>query len=84
MLTFEFIQSALSLPLDWGVSENSPGFFGKNDPRYFYNQKKTEGLFFQPYTQVFSDTSNQFYPHLSILDLLFNQGPMARKWIICP
>ena len=33
------------------------------------------------YIQVFSDKSN-FEPNLSILDILFCQGPMARKWLM--
>ena len=33
------------------------------------------------YIQVFDD-SNQFSANLSILDLLFCEGPMARKWLI--
>ena len=33
------------------------------------------------YIQVFSD-SNQFFANLSILDLLFCEGPMARRWLI--
>ena len=33
------------------------------------------------YIQVFGD-SNQFSANLSILDLLFCEGPMARKWLI--
>lgn len=33
------------------------------------------------YHQVFSDKSG-FIGNLSILDLLFNEGPMARNWII--
>ena len=33
------------------------------------------------YIQVFSEKSN-FEPNLSILDILFCQGPMARKWLM--
>jgi len=33
------------------------------------------------YTQVFSPT-NQFEANLSILDLIFCEGPLARRWII--
>ncbi len=35
----------------------------------------------KPYTQVFSPT-NQFEANLSILDLVFCEGPLARRWII--
>jgi hypothetical protein len=33
------------------------------------------------YTQVFSPT-NQFEPNMSILDLVFCEGPLARRWIV--
>lgn len=33
------------------------------------------------YTQVFTERS-AFVNNLSILDLIFNEGPMARKWIL--
>jgi hypothetical protein len=36
---------------------------------------------FKPYIQVFNPT-NEFIPNLSILDLLLNEGPMARNWLI--
>jgi hypothetical protein len=34
----------------------------------------------RPYTQVFSPR-NQFEPNMSILDLVFCEGPLARRWI---
>jgi hypothetical protein len=33
------------------------------------------------YIQVFSDKS-PFEPNLSILDILFCEGPIARKWLL--
>lgn len=42
----------------------------------------SEGEFnIQPYTQVFAEKKD-YVNNLSILDLIFNEGPMARKWII--
>ena len=32
------------------------------------------------YTQVF-EAENGFIPNLSILDLIMNEGPMARRWL---
>jgi hypothetical protein len=40
---------------------------------------KTETV--KPYIQVFSN-SNTFVPDLSLLDLIFCEGPLARNWII--
>lgn len=35
----------------------------------------------QPYVQVFAK-QGEFFPDLSILDLIFCEGPMGRKWIV--
>lgn len=35
----------------------------------------------RPYTQVFAPT-NQFEPNMSILDLVFCEGPLARRWFV--
>lgn len=37
----------------------------------------------KPYTQVFKE-KHEHINNLSILDLILNQGPMARNWIITP
>jgi hypothetical protein len=42
------------------------------------NKKYLSGLPAKKYFQVFSDR-NDFLPHLSIVDLLFNQGPQAKS-----
>jgi hypothetical protein len=42
----------------------------------FINRLKT-----LKYTQVF-EAENGFIPNLSILDLIMNEGPMARKWLL--
>ena len=41
----------------------------------------TSTYIISPYTQVFAEKTN-FANNLSILDILFNEGPMARKWIV--
>jgi len=39
-----------------------------------------ESVEVKPYYQLFSEPG-QFYEGLSILDLIFSEGPMARKWL---
>lgn len=58
---------------------------GVNDLRMAFHPKKRKRQpldWYEPpvYPQVFLDR-NPFYPDLSILDLLFNEGPNARKII---
>lgn len=36
----------------------------------------------KPYKQVFAK-ENEFIPNLSILDVIFCEGPLARKWVVC-
>ena len=50
------------------------------DKRWIYSQKQ---LNFKQnrYIQVFSDQL-PFAPNLSILDLLMNEGPLARKYLL--
>jgi|TARA_B110000908_G_C10176806_1_gene413626 hypothetical protein len=45
-----------------------------NDCRHFANVKHTTDHFFKPYTQIFDD-KHGFIENLSILDLLFMEGP---------
>ncbi|GAA4280922.1 WbqC family protein [Gaetbulibacter aestuarii] len=50
------------------------------DLRYLVNAKKEPTFNFQTYTQVF-ETKHGFLPNLSILDLLFNEGPNAVNYL---
>lgn len=50
------------------------------DFRYLVNAKKEQSQAFENYTQVFS-SKHGFIPNLSILDLLFNEGPNALNYL---
>lgn len=53
---------------------------GINDFRHLVNAKKEPHYQFDTYTQVFID-KHGFIPNLSILDLLFNEGPNALNYL---
>lgn len=77
----ERICSWLDLPISVNYSHN---YIDANDLTSdfrsfdFSESSKFEG---KKYTQVFAE-KNEYVENLSILDLIFNQGPMARNWII--
>ncbi len=50
------------------------------DLRGLVNHRKELPQNFEPYKQVFDD-KHGFLPNLSILDLLFNEGPMTLKYL---
>ncbi len=81
-----FNSQILKQLLDWldfeiifEFSEQEFPYCGKDDIRILLNQKV---LSFpqEKYIQVFSDVQ-PFTPNLSILDLLLNEGPMARNYL---
>ena len=59
-----------------------------DDYRYVITPKHPDSVLqdmglLRPYYQVFRDRMGGFTPGLSVLDLLFNEGPDASSWI-CP
>lgn len=52
----------------------------KTDYRYLVNHRKETEQAFKPYVQVFDD-KHGFIPNLSILDLIFNEGPNALLYL---
>ena len=51
-----------------------------DDYRESIHQKYTSDISFKPYFQVFEER-NGFLPNLSIVDLIFNQGPQSIKYL---
>lgn len=51
-----------------------------SDYRYLVNHRKESDQAFKPYVQVFDD-KHGFIPNLSILDLIFNEGPNALLYL---
>ena len=58
--------------------ENYPNL---NDYRVSINPKQNSGYVAPTYFQVFEER-NSFLPNLSVIDLLFNQGPQSNKYLI--
>jgi len=54
--------------------------FSKNDFRNMFSPKEDSQLNFKKYIQVFGDR-NGFAPNMSIVDLLFNEGPNTIGYI---
>lgn len=78
---FEVILECLQLKLDIKTSttfEKNPET--KTDVRTLVNHRKETVQNFEPYKQVFDD-KHGFISNLSILDLLFNEGPMAVNYL---
>lgn len=78
---FETICDCLQLELNTSKTETYQKFIeDKTDFRYLVNAKKETAYNFETYTQVFN-SKHGFIPNLSILDLLFNEGPNALNYL---
>ncbi|MBO3116649.1 WbqC family protein [Winogradskyella sp. DF17] len=80
LLSIEFLQNALQLD----VSLKHTKTFEKTtkelrDRRHLVNPKEAT-IFLTPYTQVFSN-KHGFISNLSILDVLFNEGPATELYL---
>ena len=77
----EVICDCLALELNTSKTETYQiEFTDKTDFRFLVNAKKEQAHHFDSYTQVFHD-KHGFIENLSILDLLFNEGPNALNYL---
>jgi hypothetical protein len=74
----ELIASWLDLPITFGETK---AYEISGDFKDFRQHTFRDGITLPTYQQVFG-APTQFVDHLSILDCIFNQGPLARNWLI--
>ncbi|WP_372936230.1 WbqC family protein [Seonamhaeicola sp.] len=78
---FEVICNCLQLDLNISKSESFEKIVeSKVDLRFLVNAKKEQPQNFEKYTQVFCN-KHGYISNLSILDLLFNEGPNALNYL---
>ncbi len=78
---FETISDCLQLKLKISKTKvYQKDIENKTDFRFLVNAKKEQVQPFDNYTQVFHD-KHGFIPNLSILDLVFNEGPNALNYL---
>lgn len=78
--TIDFIQSKLKLNWNFPLTESYETVAKELDFREHFNAKAEPVGEFPEYTQVFSEKFD-FMPDLSILDLLFNEGPKSADYL---
>lgn len=75
----KLIQKWLDLPISWSYSKD---FSRSNSETYLADWEKFRVGMVYNYQQVFQESKTYFQAPLSILDAIFNLGPMARKLLI--
>jgi WbqC-like protein family len=77
----QFILKAIKMPLNLGHTESyEPTYPDLADFRNAITPKKESNFVQKPYFQVFEER-NGFMKNLSIVDLLFNQGPQSINYL---
>tara|TARA_B100000780_G_C21022767_1_gene409943 strand:- start:234 stop:839 length:606 start_codon:yes stop_codon:yes gene_type:complete len=77
--SFIFINDALELSKKYNTSKKYDDTV-LNDYRFLANAKKNNDYYFEPYIQMFDDKYG-FLENLSILDLLFMEGPNSISFL---
>lgn len=78
---FELLSEAIQFNTSFSLTESFTILVNdKKDFRYLVNAKKNTGFQFDKYTQVFTE-KHGYLPNLSILDLLFNEGPNTINYL---
>ncbi|MDK7374716.1 MULTISPECIES: WbqC family protein [Weeksella] len=77
--TIDFIQSKLKLEVTYSLTDQYETVEEENDYRNLFKAKE-ERITLPEYYQVF-DGKFEFQSNLSILDLLFNEGPAASTYL---
>ncbi len=79
--TFEAMCESLQIEISYQkTKEFQPEIADKRDFRFLANAKNTKDVDLKKYVQVF-DEKYGFLSNLSILDLLFNEGPNALNYL---
>jgi len=74
---FQLLLKLLKQDISWSFTENyEKSYLDFNDYRENIHPKASNEGLYKPYFQVFEDR-HDFMPNLSVVDLLFNQGPQA-------
>jgi len=78
---FELLSEAIQLDNSFSLTESFEiPVNDKKDFRYLVNAKKNTDFQFDKYTHVFTE-KHGYLPNLSILDLLFNEGPNTLNYL---
>lgn len=77
----EIVYDSLELPFEFETTKlYQPNITDLLDYRFLVENRKEQEQPFKPYVQVFDD-KHGFIPNLSILDLIFNEGPNAMMYL---
>lgn len=80
MMCLELVSECLQWKLSYNFSETFEKETQKTDLRPLINARKEKKIRLEPYVQVFSN-KHGFINNLSILDLLFNEGPNTLNYL---